>query len=191
MRSLGGTGVLRLAISIGLTLVFDPCDMARAKEVSEMVFSSRADAEAFLTRELPIATAANPYYRGKDDGVETQWLTKSVRFTDGPDGAIVVAMEEEFTEIRANSRKPGTHEASFSLREVRISTRTDDTQLTPSGEDLAIIFNCAAPKCVHAKWNGEASTSDWTDISLQDPSTRGRILAAFKYLEAIGAKTPP
>ncbi len=191
MRSVDVITSLPLALSMGVALVLGSFATARANEVADMVFSSRMDAEAFLARELPIATAANPNYRGKDDGVETQWLTKSVRFSDAPDGGVVVAMDEEFTEIRASGRKPGTHDARFSLRDVNISTRTDETQLTPSGEPaMAVIFNCAAPKCVHAKWNGEASTSDWTDISIQDPFVRGRILAAFEYLKASDAKTP-
>ena len=157
-------------------------------------FLSRDDAQAFLARGLPLATAANPIYIAKADKAQTQWLTKSIRFADGPAGrGIEVTMDEEFTELRAGVRTAGTHQASFWLGDVGISVRTDDSTLTPSGDSaVAVLFTCDAPQCVRASWNGAQSSADWTDISIQDAAVRGRILAAFEFLKAAGgARKPP
>ena len=83
-----------------------------------MVFSSRKEAEEFLSRTLPQATAENPKYISKTDKVETSWLTKSIAFGDGDAGrGIQVSTDEEYTEIRAGVSTPGTHQALFSLGE--------------------------------------------------------------------------
>jgi hypothetical protein len=159
---------------------------------NEAAFSSRNDAEAFLARALPPATAGNPKYYSKADKAETRWLTKSVQFSDNPTGpGIQVATDEEFTEVRAGVATPGTHQAVFTLGDVNISMETSDTDFTEAGEPaLGIMFTCAAPKCIQAKWSGAASLADWTDIYLQDATLRGRILAAFEFLEANGRKAP-
>ena len=158
----------------------------------ETTFSSRRDAEDFLARTLPLATAANPKYYSKADKAETRWLTKSIEFHDGPPAhGIQVSTDEEFTEVRAGVATPGTHQAVFSLGDVGISMETSDTDVTEAGEPaLGIIFNCAAPKCIQAKWSGQASRSDSTDIYLQDPALRARILAAFEFLKSSGPKSP-
>ena len=158
----------------------------------ETIFSSRKDAEDFLARTLPLATAANPKYYAKTDKAETRWLTKSIEFQDGPPArGIQVSTNEEFTEVRAGVATPGTHQAVFSLGVVNISMETSDTDVTQAGEPaLGIIFNCAAPKCIEAKWSGQASSSDWTDIYLQDATLRARILAAFEFLKSSGPKSP-
>jgi hypothetical protein len=150
------------------------------------VFSSRKDAEDFLARTLPLATAVNPEYYSKTDKAETRWLTKSIEFQDGPPGhGILISTDEEFTEVRAGVATPGTHQAIFSLGDVNISMESSDTDATAAGEPaLGIIFNCAAPKCIQAKWSGQASSADWTDIYLQDATVRGRILAAFEFLKS-------
>jgi len=158
----------------------------------ETAFSSRKEAEDFLARTLPLATAANPKYVSKADKVQTVWLTKSIAFGDGPPGhGIQVATDEEFTEIRAGVPTPGTHQAVFSLGDVNISMETSDTDVTEAGEPaLGIIFNCVAPKCIQAKWSGQTSPSDSTDIYLQDATLRVRILAAFEFLKSSGPKSP-
>jgi hypothetical protein len=158
----------------------------------EPVFSSRKDAEDFLGRTLPLATAANPKYYSKADKAETRWLTKTIEFQDGPPGrGIQVSTDEEFTEVRAGVATPGTHQAVFSLGDVKISMESSDTDVTEAGEPaLGIIFNCAAPKCIQAKWSGEASSADWTDIYLQDAMLRGRILAAFEFLKSRSPDAP-
>jgi hypothetical protein len=156
------------------------------------VFSSRKDAEDFLARTLPLATAANPKYYSKTDKVETRWLTKSIEFhDDAPGHGRQVSTDEEFTEVRKGVATPGTHQAVFSLGDVNISMETSDTDVTEAGEPaLGIIFNCAAPKCIQAKWSGAASLADGTDIYLQDATLRGRILAAFEFLQASGRNAP-
>lgn len=55
-------------------------------------FPSAKAAEDYISRALPDATRANPNYLTKADGVETEWLTKSVRFTRAASGEIEVAM---------------------------------------------------------------------------------------------------
>ena len=154
--------------------------------------SSRKDAEDFLARTLPLATAGNPRYYSKADKVETRWLTKSIAFSDGAPGqGIQVSTDEEYTEVRAGVPTPGTHQAVFSLGDVSISMETSDTDFTKAGEPaLGIIFECTAPKCIQAKWSGQASSSDSTDIYLQDATLRARILAAFEFLKSGALKSP-
>lgn len=156
-------------------------------------FSSRKDAEDFLARTLPLATAGNPRYYSKSDKVETRWLTKSIAFSDGPPGhGVQVATDEEYTEVRAGVPTPGTHQAVFSLGDVSIALETSDTDFTEAGEPaLGIIFKCAAPNCIQAKWSGQASSSDWTDIYLQDAALRAGILAAFEFIASSGSRRPP
>jgi hypothetical protein len=145
-----------------------------------------------LARTLPLATAGNPKYYSKADKVETRWLTKSIVFSDGvPGHGIQVSTDEEYTEVRAGVPTPGTHQAVFSLGDVSISMETSDTDFTEAGEPaLGIIFKCVAPKCIQAKWSGQASSSDWTDIYLQDATLRARILAAFEFLKSSALKSP-
>jgi hypothetical protein len=159
---------------------------------NDPAFPSRKDAEDFLARTLPLATAGNPKYYSKADKVETRWLTKSIAFSDAvPGQGIQVSTDEEYTEVRAGVATPGTHQAVFSLGDVSITLETSDTDFTEAGEPaLGIIFKCAAPQCIQAKWSGQASSSDWTDIYLQDATLRARILAAFEFLESSGVKTP-
>lgn len=165
---------------------------AETSTPNKSAFSSREDAERFLAGALPLATAANPRYFSTADKVETRWLTKSVEFRDGPAGqGIQVFMDEEFTEVRAGVTTPGTHQAAFSLGEVKVSPHKDETATTDAGEAaLGIIFNCAAPGCIQAKWNGAESSADWTDIYLQDAALRGQILAAFEFLKSGGHEAP-
>jgi hypothetical protein len=163
-----------------------------AQRSAANAFSSRRDAEDFLARTLPLATAGNPKYYSKADKVETRWLTKSIAFSDGaPCHGIQVSTDEEYTEVRAGVPTPGTHQAVFSLGNVSISMETSDTDFTEAGEPaLGIIFKCVAPKCIQAKWSGQASSSDWTDIYLQDATLRARILTAFEFLKSSELKSP-
>jgi hypothetical protein len=152
-------------------------------------FESRQVAEDYLTRTLPIATAANPKYLTKSEGVESSWLTKSVRFEDTTTG-IRVAMDEAFTQTKDGVSTPGPHGSAFSLAAVDISALTLAGDVTPSGDaSMGILFACSKPGCVAANWNGQAGAADKTDISLQDTATRERVLAAFLFLK--GAGKPP
>jgi hypothetical protein len=166
--------------------------MHSTSAANEAAFSSRDDAEAFLARALPLATAGNPKYYSKADKAETRWLTKSIEFHDGPPGrGVQVSTDEEFTEVRAGVATPGTHQAVFSLGDVHISMETSDSDVTAADEPaLGILFKCAAPHCIQAKWSGSASLADWTDIYLQDATLRGRIFAAFEFLAAGDPKAP-
>lgn len=152
-------------------------------------FSSRKDAEAFLSHSLPLATAGNPKYRG-DGGALTQWLTKSVVFGANPNG-ISVQMSEEVLEFRNGARSAtGTHHAQFQIEDVEIAELKDSPDLTEDGEKTrGIIFRCVSGKCIAAKWNGVESPADWTDISIQDETLRAKILAAFQTLKrAVGGR---
>ncbi len=164
---------------------------AQAQNVS--AFASRDEAQAYLARALPRATAANPKFVTKPDNVETVWRTQSIVFTDSSAGGIQVAMDESFTETRGGIANPGTHRAVFSLAQVRVSPHVYPADVTPDGEKaLGIIFTCEAGKCIQAVWNGAESTADATDISIQNDDERARILAAFEYLKSLsGAPKAP
>jgi len=148
-------------------------------------FASKAEAEAFLKRALPAATAANPRYRSPKGGVETRWLTKSISFDLNNAGGVVVSTDEEFEEYRGGTLKSrGTHEAKFALDEVTISLETSPADTTDAGEKaLGVIFKCLGAPCIEATWNGKASMSASTDIYLQNAAAREQILAAFQALQ--------
>ena len=98
----------------------------RAAQPSE--FPTKEAAEAFLVKNLPLATAGNPKYRGAN-GALTQWLTKEVVFGPGasPNG-ISVAMKEDILEFRdGRQTATGTHDLTFHLEDVQISELTTGT----------------------------------------------------------------
>jgi hypothetical protein len=147
--------------------------------------ASKEEAEAFLAKAIPLATIANPKYRG-ENGALTQWLTKDVTFAPGtnPNG-VLVRMSEEVLNFKNGVRiSTGTHEVQFQIEDVAISLLTDSPDLTESGEQgQGVIFKCASGKCVMHKWDGVGSSADATDISIQDLATRDKILAAFLALK--------
>ena len=166
---------------------------ATAQAAGDGAFASRADAQAYLAATLPAATRANPKYLTKSEGYETIWLTQSILFSDAPGGAVQVAMDETFTQFRGGAETKGAHQARFSLADVEISAFTEPGDVTPSGEaSTGVLFTCVQPRCVDAAWNGQASAADKTDISIQDPAVRARVIAAFVYLKSLGgaAKSP-
>jgi len=149
-------------------------------------FASAEDAEAYLIETLPLAAAGNPKYRGEKEGTLTQWLTKTVKFRPSatPHG-ILITMDEEAVEFR-DGVKTGvvTHDVEFAIEDVRVSELSDSAYLTESGEKaLGIIFHCNSGKCIAARWNGAPSSADKTDISIQDPALRAKILKAFEALK--------
>ena len=149
------------------------------------VFTSRRQAEDFLASALPEITKANPKYLTKAEGYESIWLTKSLRFEDLGARGVRVALDEEFTQFKSGVATPGTHQAAFSLADVTITTFTEPGDVTPSGElAMGILFTCAARGCVEAAWSGQSSKADKTDISIQDSTTRAKVLAAFVYLKS-------
>jgi hypothetical protein len=156
-------------------------------------FASKEEAEAFLAKTLPIATASNPKYRG-DAGALTQWLTKELTFgpTKNPNG-ISVHMSEAVLNFRNGALvSTGSHEVQFQIEDVSVSVLKDSPDLTEAGEQgQGVIFHCATGKCVAHKWDGVESSSDWTDISIQDLALRDKILAAFMTLKrAAGGQSP-
>ncbi len=155
--------------------------------VRNVDFATKEEAEAFLAKALPEATAANPKYRAADGGL-TQWLTRAVVFGPGasPSG-VAVEMKEDVLQFRdGRQTSKGTHEVRFLLEDVQVSELAGSADLTENGEKaLGIIFRCNSGKCIEAKWDGVPSPSDWSDISIQDPAMRAKILAAFKALKRI------
>jgi hypothetical protein len=150
-----------------------------------ITFGSSDEAEAYLAKALPLATAANPKYRSQG-GVLTQWLTKSIAFAPSrnPNG-ISIAMTEEILDFRNGVQvRKGSHEAQFLIEDVRVSELTDSKDVTEGGEQArGVIFNCLTGKCVSATWDGAPSPSEWTDISIQNAETRANILSAFQALK--------
>ncbi len=149
-------------------------------------FASTEEAKAFLARQLPVATAANPRYRSKDGGVETQWIMTSIRFDrDEATNRIRTSMVEAIRQYTDNALSAeGAHEAVFWLDEVRVSERRDAPDFTSAGEPaIGIIFNCKSGKCIRSVYMGAKSSKEWTDIYIQDAKSRAAILQAFKALE--------
>ena len=140
-------------------------------------FASKEDVDAYLTKTIPLATAANPKYRGSEPPVLTQWLTKTVEFgpSSKPNG-ISVATSETDLEFRSGAQTAtATPDVKFAIEDVRISERTDDPTLTENGEKtLGVIFNCQSEKSIATIWNGAPSKVDWSDISVQDPTLRAK-----------------
>jgi hypothetical protein len=174
-------------------------NLQSATDVS--AYASMEDAQEYLVRTLPIATANNPNYRSSADGVEMAWITQSIKFAPGRNGSgMLVSMSEAIFEFRNGVRAAaGSHQVEFSIEDVKISERRDGADLTASGEiALGVIFNCNSGKCIRSTYNGEASAVDWTDISIQDDALRGQILKAFETIQqaagggnqATGAKSP-
>jgi len=147
--------------------------------------ASKSEAEAFLKRALPAATAANPSYRSPNSDVETRWLTKSISFDLNNAGGVGVATDEEFEEYRGGALKSrGTHQAKFALDDVAISLEASPIDTTDAGETaLGVIFKCLGAPCIAAVWNGKASMSASTDVYLQKAAAREQILAAFQALQ--------
>ena len=146
---------------------------------------SRDDAERFLTRYLPMATAANPKYR-TGDGVLMAWITKSVAFKPGrPGQGLTIAMTEETLEFRNGAQTAkGSHDVEFSLADVQVSERRDAATLTEGGRaSVGIYFNCNTGKCILSAYDGKPSQTDQSDISIQDDALRGKILKAFLMLK--------
>jgi len=160
-----------------------PDNLKQAIEMTD--FMSKADAEAYLRRMLPIATADNPKYRSPGSDVETRWITKSIAFESPPGGgAPTVSMIEEILEYTNGAvGPPGAHTARFSMQDMNVTLRTDSTDVTDKGEKaIGIIFNCKAGPCVDSNYKGDVSKAPWTDIYIQDKDMREAILKAFQTL---------
>ena len=131
----------RFAAALGLGVIASAClAPAWASEVKmadsdDASFASKAEAEAFLSRAIPAATAANPKYRSPGEDVLTQWLTKSVSFREAQGGGVIVSTHETNDQYRNGALvKPGTHEATFAIDDVTVSLETSDQDVTEDGE---------------------------------------------------------
>ncbi len=150
---------------------------------AEPPFATRAQAIAYLSDALPKATRDNPKYLTQTDGTLSQWLTDALAFTG--DGPVTVTMRESYTQTKAGETTPGRHEAAFSLADVTITEFSEPADVTPTGAPArGVLFTCAKPGCIAAKWGDKPSRADKTDISIQDDETRAHILAAFRRLQA-------
>ena len=157
----------------------------------DVLFVSKEDAEKFLADALRRATSANPKYRSGSGGVETRWLTKAIAFeTDKNSNGTRASMSEDVLEYRNGVRSPVTsHETAFLLEDVEISERKDSPDVTESGEGaLGVIFNCHSGKCMRSTYNGAPTLVEWTDIYIQDASSRSGILKAFEALKRMSGE---
>jgi hypothetical protein len=149
-------------------------------------FASKEEAQAFLAKALPLATAGNPKYRS-GDGALTRWLTREIAFGPGKTAkGVSVAMKEDILEFRNGAQSAaGTHEVQFAIEDVQITELTDRKDLTENGDKaVGVIFRCISGKCIAGKWSGVPTPADWSDISIQDSSLRAKILAAFQMLKS-------
>jgi hypothetical protein len=147
--------------------------------------ATRAQARDYLAKALPRATAQNPKYTAKSDGGVSQWLTDEVLFATDAKGAVEVTMRESYAVTKGGRSTPGKHEAAFSLADVEITDFTAPDDLTPEGAAArGLLFTCAKPHCIAARWSGAPSRADKSDIYIQDDATRARILAALRRLQS-------
>ena len=147
-------------------------------------FASRAAAEAYLAEALPAATAANPKYKDPNSDTETRWLTKSITFTKGPDGGVIVAMSEAILKYRGEQVvEQGSHSAEFPLEVTGVGL-ISDAWLPVDTIDAAagILFKCPKEACIQTVRNGKRSVDAQTDITISDRDTRAKLYAAFRAL---------
>jgi hypothetical protein len=148
-------------------------------------FANRQQAMDYLAKALPRATAQNTEYTTKGDGAVSRWLTDAASFRVDAKGAVEVTMRESYDVTKGGKTTPGTHEASFSLADVEIADFTAPHDVTPQGAAArGLLFTCARPHCIAARWSGAPSRADKSDIYIQDPATRAKILAAFRRLQS-------
>jgi hypothetical protein len=157
---------------------------AAMKSAAAGSFASRTEAERFLTRALPAATAANPKYRSPGSDLERRWLTREIAFHERENGGVAVSTRETFEDYRAGAlTSEGTHEATFAIDDVSISDEVADDVAEDGGKARGVMFSCLGPPCIQAVWSGAKSVSASTDVYVQDAAKRHRILAAFRALQ--------
>jgi len=177
-----------LAAGFWATPMVAASTQVRMAENSVSTFAAQAQAEAFLSKALPTATAANPKYRTPGTDYDRRWLIKTVAFSRADDGGVVVSLGEDFDDYRNGALvSRGSHQARFALREVAISVETADDLSEHGQKAQGILFRCLGAPCVHAVWDGKPSVSARTDIYIQDAAERQKILSALQALQKKGA----
>ena len=99
-------------------------------------------------------------------------------------------MSEDVPEYRNGVRSPITsHETAFLLEDVEISERKDSPDVTESGaRALGVIFKCHLGACIRSTYNGAPTSVEWTDIYIQDASSRSGILKALEALKRMSGE---
>jgi hypothetical protein len=183
MRFAAPTGAM---LGLAATSLLGAAILTFETEAAPQTFASKEEAEAFLSRAVPAATAANPKYRSPDKDVATRWLMKTIDFRKGESGDVMVSTDEDIEDYRNDalvSRR--THQATFAMNDVMVFPEASAADTTESGQKAqGVIFRCASgAPCIEAVWNGQKSMGAETDIYLQDPTSREQILAAFQSLQ--------
>lgn len=148
--------------------------------------ASRADAEEFLSRILPLAAAANPKFRSGDSSDLWAWLINRVQFSPGsePQGVAVTMNEQAFVYRAGAQAAVHTHEVTFAIGDVHINEYAYPADTAENGEKaVGVMFKCRSGKCIKATWDGVTSASDATDLYVYDAAVRGQILRAFALLQ--------
>lgn len=176
---------LGLSAAPPVSIVTATASELKLADAAAQPLASRADAEAFLSQDVPTATSANPKYRSPGKNAATRWLTRTIAFSQSQGGGVIVSTDEDIEDYRNGSLSSrGTHEATFAIDDVTVSPETSDRDTTESGEKaMGVIFRCVAAPCIEAVWDGKKSMSAWTDIYVQDAKSREQILAAFRALQ--------
>ncbi len=149
-------------------------------------FADKSQAEAYLAKTLPEATAANPPYKAADSDLETRWLTKSVTFAKAADGGLRVEMREAVLDYRGGKlAREGAHDAAFALDDVDILYVDDNGAIVDDVARAAgVLFKCRAAPRIATVRDGKSSQEAATDISIADASTRAQVYAAFRVLQS-------
>lgn len=147
-------------------------------------FVSRRAAEAYLARELPAATAANPKYRDPNTNLDTRWLTKSITFTHAIDGGVVVTMREVILKyLGTKIVDQGTHSAKFPIEVTGVGLINDAWVPVDSVNAAAgILFKCPEKPCILTDRSGKATIDVQTDITISDRDSRRKLYEAFRAL---------
>jgi hypothetical protein len=167
-----------------LALALAALGFAPAHAAEGPPFASKADAEAYIARELPEATAANPKYRDPAGDTETRWLTKSVTFRSDPDGGIIVAMDEDILKYRGDKIiGQGTHSVEIPLETTGVGLISDAWVPVNTVEAAAgILFRCPKAPCLQSTHDGKPSIDPQTDITISDKDRLAKLYAAFRAL---------
>ncbi|HEY1941715.1 MAG TPA: hypothetical protein VGH40_06275 [Roseiarcus sp.] len=147
--------------------------------------STPEQAAEFLSKILPMATAANPKYRSGASSELTQWLTKTVHFSASPKPpGIVISMSEEAAVFQGGAQTAvNSHQATFAIEDVHIIEYEYPADTTETGEKaVGVMFKCDAGNCIRSSWNGHESDKSEADLYVYDPTVRARILRAFGIL---------